>query len=711
MQKRYLSLAISTLMFGSLPAFANDNTSEPTAELDIMHINSYNTDAEVDYVGKKATALLKSDDVLFDTAKSVSVITQSQLQQKQATTVSEALKGVAGVSTGQYGRRGWDDFVIRGQFANSQVMIDGMRSATSSNFLNSFDVSGLESVEVVKGAESVSFGALLPSGVVNLTSKKPKDTTFKNVSISAGSDGFLQGAFDINIAKNNSTDGAFRINGRVADSDDPTDHVYFKNYYLAPSYRFKPNEKSDLTLLASYQGRKYVRQQGMPTQDDIYKKYPSSFFFGDPNRYLNDESLRLGYQLDYKLDNGWKLHQNFAFTKREADGSAVIANGNPIVKGTVMGRQLNDQLKRDTIFSLDTRLNKNLQFGNVNHHVMLGVDAFRERSDYDFLTCTYGTIDLDTGVANNQCTRAISVHGNTAINHLHYVGLYAKDTMRFAGFRPADNWIVSVGGRHDWSKIKSNSKNTNNSAEKSDSAFTMNASAMYQFDNKFAPYISYSTSFLPNTDKDVNENVLDPETGKQLEMGVKWQNLDETLQGSLSYYDLTRKDVAERIDTKTNAYELVGKQQTKGYEMEVKAKLNEQWHISASYSHIPTADVIAQSPTATNYNVGDRLNHVPKNAYSIGTQYYFEPSKLGWYVGAMYRYEDEHHAKRGQNQVVLPSYNLLDVETGYSTPKWGVDLSVQNVFDEKYYSGTSPNVSMVTHGDPRTWRLKFNYKF
>lgn len=709
MQKRYLSLTISTLMLGSLPAFANDNTSEPTAELDTMYITAYNTDAEVDYVGKKATALLKSDDVLFDTAKSVSVITQSQLQQKQATTVSEALKGVAGVNTGQYGRRGWDDFVIRGQLANSQVMIDGMRSATSSNFLNSFDVSGLESVEVVKGVDSVDFGVLMPSGVVNLTTKKPKNTTFKNISISAGSHGFLQGAFDINYAKNNSTDGAFRVNGRVADSDDPTDHVYFKNYYIAPSYQFKPNEKSDLTLLASYQGRQYIRQQGMPAQDDVYKKYPT-FFFGDPNRYLNDESLRLGYQFDYQLDNDWQFKQNFAFTKREADGSAVVANGNPIIKNNAIGRQLNDQLKQDTIFSLDSRLTKHFQFGDVSHDVSVGLDSFRERSDYKFLTCTYGTMNLSTGVANNQCTNTLRVHNNTAINHLQYVGLYAKDTMRFTGFNPEDTWVIGLGGRYDWSKITSDSQNLG-LAEKSDKAFTTNASVMYQWQNRVAPYISYATSFLPNTDKGADGKVLDPETGKQLEVGVKWQNLDQTLQGSLSYYDITRKNVSERVDSTNDYYDLVGKQQTKGYEMEVKAFLNNQWNVSASYSHVPTAKIVAQSPISTNYKVGDRLNHVAKNAYSISTQYYFDPAKMGWYVGAMYRYEDEHHAKRGTNQIVLPSYNLFDIEAGYNTPKWGVDLAVQNVFDKAYYSGTSPNVSMVTHGDPRTWRLKFNYKF
>ena len=29
---------------------------------------------------------------------------------------------------------------------------------------------------------------------------------------------------------------AFRVVGHASDQDDPTDYVYYKNYYIAPSY-------------------------------------------------------------------------------------------------------------------------------------------------------------------------------------------------------------------------------------------------------------------------------------------------------------------------------------------------------------------------------------------------------------------------------------------------------------------------------------------
>ena len=711
MKKQSLAVLVPMLMgMASQSVLADDTTTttEPTTTLDTISIQATRSDAEKDYVTTVAPNLLKSNDSLFETAKSVSVITEEQLKQKQATTVSEALKGVAGVSTGQYGRRGWDDFVIRGQLANSQVMIDGMRTATSTNFLNSFDVSGLESVEVVKGPDSVGFGQLMPAGVVNLTTKKPKANSFQEVSISAGSDGFIQGAFDVNYAKNNSTDGAFRINGRVADSDDPTNDVYFKNYYIAPSYHFNLNDKTDMTLLASYQASKYVRQQGMPSQNNVYKNYPSNFFFGDPNRYLNDESVRLGYQLNHDFDNDWHLKQNFAFTKREADGSAVLANTARPMTGSVMRRQLNDQLKQDTILSLDTNVNKSFYTGNVSHDVMVGVDGFRERSDYAFYTCTFGTMDLNNPQsANNNCTSALAMHNNHALNHLQYVGLYAKNTMRTKGFDDDSQWLVSVGGRHDWSQVQSDSRRTGLTTKNSDNAFTANASVMYDWHNMVAPYVSYATSFLPTTDKGQDGSILDPETGEQFEVGVKLQSLDQRIQGTLSYYDLTRKDVAE---SNGDYYVAVGEQNTKGYEAEVKAMLNDQWNVSASYSYIPTADVI-KATAKSNYRVGQRINHVPKNTYSLGTQYYFDPSQKGWYVGGMYRHEDAHHAERGAVSIDLPSYNLLDLEAGYQADKWRLGMMVQNVTDEDYYSGTSPNASMVTYGDPRSYRMTLSYQF
>ena len=236
------------------------------------------TQAEADenpYAAKTASAVLRSDAALFETAQSISVITNQQIEQKQAKTVAEALDGVAGVTSGQYGRRGWDDFIIRGQISSSQTYIDGLRVQASDNVLRAEDISGLESIEVVKGPTSVGFGLALPGGLVNLTTKRPQAETSYKGALSYGSYGLKEGTFDINYAPNQSAKGAFRVVGRVSDQDDPTDYVYFKNQYIAPSYNFDLGDKDDLSVIASYQHREYIRQQGIPYSKGSYKNYSS----------------------------------------------------------------------------------------------------------------------------------------------------------------------------------------------------------------------------------------------------------------------------------------------------------------------------------------------------------------------------------------------------------------------------------------------------
>lgn len=690
-------------------AALTDNGNDPqpaVTTLDTIIIRA--EDASPQYAATQASSILKSDEKLFDSAKSVSVVTQNQLQQKQATTLADALKGVAGVTTGQYGRRGWDDIAIRGQLASSQILVDGMRTATSSNFLNSMDISGLESIEVVKGPDGVGFGQMMPGGVVNLTTKKPKDETFKNLTLSAGSNDFYQAAFDINYAPNGSTDGAFRLNGRVSDQNDPTDYVYFKNYYLAPSYRFALGDNTDVTLLASYQQHDYIRQQGLPLQNNAYKTYASSLFFGEPAYTVQDERYSLGYQLNHDFDSGWRLKQNFALSRRVADADAILASGtSPITTTGNIKRQLSLLDKQDTIVSMDNRFDKTFSHDNVSHAVSVGLDAFHERSDYQQQVYAYSPLNLNNPVYGvSKITNTTPTTDKHSVNYLQYLGLYAKDTIKVNS-----HWIIDLAGRHDWSDVKSNDVKKDTTVKNSNNAFTGSASLMYQINDKIAPYISYATAFLATTDAGKDGDLLDPEKGEQYEIGVKLQTPDERTQASLSYYDLTRKNVSESYTDGTETYNVaVGEQQTKGFEAELISAVNDNWNVSAGYSYIPTAK-ITQASNKSDYVVGQRINHIPKQAFNISTQYYFAPSHLGWYIGAGARYEGQHHAERGSSKVDLPSYTLYDVEAGYSTNHWQLGLSVKNLTDKAYYSGTSPNAAMIMFGEPRTLRANLTYKF
>ena len=185
------SLSLSILAMMTTAAFAQGETQETASSqvLPTLQFEAQGADDKAAYAAKTASAVLRSDAPLFETAQSISVISEKQLEQKQAKTLSEALQGVAGVTAGQYGRRGWDDFIIRGQISSSQTYIDGLRIQASDNVLRAEDISGLESIEVVKGPTSVGFGLALPGGLVNLTTKRPQAETAYKGTLSYGSYG------------------------------------------------------------------------------------------------------------------------------------------------------------------------------------------------------------------------------------------------------------------------------------------------------------------------------------------------------------------------------------------------------------------------------------------------------------------------------------------------------------------------------------------
>ena len=657
------------------------------------------TQAETDekpYAAKTASAVLRSDAALFETAQSISVITNQQIEQKQAKTVAEALDGVAGVTSGQYGRRGWDDFIIRGQISSSQTYIDGLRVQASDNVLRAEDISGLESIEVVKGPTSVGFGLALPGGLVNLSTKRPQAETSYKGALSYGSYGLKEGTFDINYAPNQSAKGAFRVVGRVSDQDDPTDDVYFKNQYIAPSYNFDLGDKDDLSVIASYQHREYIRQQGIPYSKGNYKNYSSSLFFGEPGYGYDVDVYRIGANYAHYFDNDWTFKQNLAVTKTDTKGNAILASGRntlPTIK-----RAINNQDKQDINYTLDNHLQRNFDFEKINYDVMVGVDMMRERSDYYRRTDTINSFNADNPVYGITSTKLGTP--TQELTYSQYAGLYLRNTIKID-----DDWIIGLSGRHDWTQVEIDNVLKNTSTKNSDNAFTGSASVMYRINDMFAPYVSYSTSFMPVTDAGENGTLLNPEEGKQAEVGVKFQALDQRLQGYVAYYDLTRKNVTE-ADASGNFSIQTGEQVTKGFEAEMAAALTEQWNVAATYSYIPTAK-ITESVTAS--EIGKRSNHVPKNASSLSTQYYFSPDQFGWNIGAGIRYQDSRTAQRSTDFVYLPSYTLVDVNAGYEAKSWAAGLSIKNLFDKEYLAGTTPNAQLVNWGDPMM--VRFNVKF
>lgn len=698
-KKSLLALAILPFLVTATYAQSDSNQSDTDSSiLPTISIQAQKIDHP--YVAQNAASLLKSDAPLFETAQAVSVVTREQLDQKQATTLAEAINGIAGVVSGQRGRRGWDDFNIRGQSANNQIFIDGLR--TSARSAVAVDLSGIDQVQVLKGPASVNFGQVAPGGLVNLVTKRPEAENFARTDLSYGSYDFKQATFDLNYAPQNTEKGAFRLSGRYADQDDPVDYVYFKNLYISPTYNFNLGEHADLSVIASYQHREYQRYQGAPLVGTLLPsslgKIDSSFFSGDPasDPYKADV-YRAGWNFKYDFGNELVFRQNAAVQKTEMNGGFISLQAGGTE--TAVKRRLEVQDWDYTNYTIDQNLQKTFQFGQITHELLLGFDVMQEKRETLADRCNFASINPFQPHYNQGCITALSLNSHS-ITELQDMGLYARNRIDLG-----DQWIINLSGRYDWAKSSSENvlKGTKTDPQ-DDQAFTGNASVMYLANQFVAPYISYATSFIPNIGTDKNDALFEPEKGKQYEIGMKFQSADQQIQGALSWFDLRRQNVLVNDPTDINYQITEGEQTTQGIEAEVNAALSDRWTSTVAYAYTYDSKTTKSTELTA---IGERLENTPEHTYSLMTRYRPQ-GVLGWYVGA--GITGASATELAGLNVELPAYTIYNADAGYDTEHWGAQLSIRNLFDKNYYSGVIDN-RVVAFGNPRqvNFAVKFKY--
>ncbi|EOR09345.1 hypothetical protein I593_01053 [Acinetobacter tandoii DSM 14970 = CIP 107469] len=686
-----LALAILSVI---QPAFAEDNVL-PTITLTAANSQS---DGDV----PTTTQSLKSEQPLFKTAKSVSVVTKEQIEKKQAMNLTDAIQGVAGVISAPLGRRGADDFIIRGQLSSDAIYVDGLRQAQASD--SPSNITGLERIEVVKGPDSMDFGQTAPGGIVNLVTKRPVQGDFNQLDLRYGSHNLRQIGVDTNHTIEGSDKAAWRLNANYSDQDDATDHVYFKNFYISPSYNFDLGDQTDLSVIASYNHKEYVRQQGLPVYGSILPnnngQVSRHLFIGEPSvdPYLSD-SMRIGYNLKHIFDDGWTFKQNFAVQNSRLDGQAVFINKSTANSSTIT-RQGRDQHYDDVNFSIDNNIAKTVELGNMQHHLMLGLDGMHDTRDIWNYNCTITALNIYAPrYANQDWCATKALRSDSVETTLKTMGVYFKDQVDVT-----DRLNINLGLRHDWASVDAKSNYNDNESSKSSQAFSGSIAGLYTYNDWVSPYVSYSTSFLPVTDVDVDGNVFDPEKAKQYEVGLKFQALDQRLQASLAWFDLTRFNVVSS-DANGDKYQ-TGEENTQGIETELAVRILPNWVVSANYSYLPTARIVDNE--ISGYE-GKRLNNVSEQMFNLNTRYQFNQGALqGWFIGAGVRSESKKSSYK--YDYTLPGYALFDAEMGYDAGTWQASVNAKNIFDKEYYAGGLSN-NVVTVGDERQVNFNLRYKF
>ncbi|MBY5355190.1 TonB-dependent siderophore receptor [Rhizobium leguminosarum] len=629
-----VTTAIVLIGIAASPASAQSASADAGATtLEPIVIQGASSDSKTDrtsVAAKNSSAATKINTPLVETPRSVSVTTEKEIEQRGAQSIIEAVRYSAGVTTGPNGfDPRFDQIFIRG-FNVTTVgdYRDGLRQPYINYGMFRTDPYQLQRVEVIKGPVSVLYGSGSPGGLVNKISKLPTEEPIREVGVSYSTKDRAQAMFDFGgpISEDND-DFLYRIVGLARRGDTNFD-IADDRYFLAPSFTWKPDEGTTFTLYGLVQADETDSNVGaITTSDGRILDIRAS----DPDYdYQKVKQQQVGYQFEHEFDNGLTFRQNLRYSHLDLRARYL---GVLSWTDTVAHRYPNSIRDEMNVFQVDNQIEAKFDTGPLAHTMLFGLDYTNLQSSFGYgLGAADPAFDFDIANPTYGVSGATPDYNFLASDaDLRQVGIYAMDQIEVG------NWRFNLGGRQTWVNQTRDATLPSVSSEEVDkNAFSVQAGALYLFDNGIAPFISYATSFDPVTNRSATNTILPPTKGEQYELGVKYQPPGSDILLSAVAYHIVEQNKPRLADPLTFAYDSQGEVTGKGIELEARAAIADGLDIIAAYTY-------NDSEVTGGDNVGNTPAITPTHIASLWANYTFQESNPfnGLSVGAGVRYIGE----------------------------------------------------------------------
>nr|WP_064250535.1 TonB-dependent siderophore receptor [Rhizobium leguminosarum]OAP89281.1 ligand-gated channel [Rhizobium leguminosarum] len=630
----FVATAILLIGVAASPASAQSASTDGSATtLEPIVIQGASSDSKTDWTSvaaKNSSAATKINTPLVETPRSVSVTTEKEIEQRGAQSIIEAVRYSAGVTTGPNGfDPRFDQIFIRGF---NVTTVGDYRDSLRQPYINygmfRTDPYQLQRVEVIKGPVSVLYGSGSPGGLVNKISKLPTEEPIREVGVSYSTKDRAQAMFDFGgpISEDND-DFLYRIVGLARRGDTNFD-IADDRYLLAPSFTWKPDEGTTFTLYGLVQADETDSNVGaITTSDGRILDIRAS----DPDYdYQKVKQQQVGYQFEHEFDNGLTFRQNLRYSHLDLRARYL---GVLSWTDTVAHRYPNSIRDEMNVFQVDNQLEAKFDTGPLAHTMLFGLDLTNLQSSFGYgLGAADPAFDFDIANPTYGVSGATPDYNFLASDaDLRQVGIYAMDQIEVG------NWRFNLGGRQTWVNQTRDATLPSVSSEEVDkNAFSVQAGALYLFDNGIAPFVSYATSFDPVTNRSATNTILPPTKGEQYELGVKYQPPGSDILLSAVAYHIVEQNKPRLADPLTFAYDSQGEVTGKGIELEARAAIADGLDIIAAYTY-------NDSEVTGGDNVGNTPAITPTHIASLWANYTFQESNPfnGLSVGAGVRYIGE----------------------------------------------------------------------
>lgn len=641
----------------------------------------------------------KTDTPIIETPQSISVVSSEEFQNYGARNVNQALGYTAGLSNAYGG--GSADTIQDSMTSRGFGLFNSYRDGSKYQ-VNVFDgqqeLYGLERLEVLKGPSSILYGVATPGGLINTVSKRPTSEPLREVNIQTGSFDRRQISADFSDALDEEGEFSYRLTMLRRESNTFIDHVPDDRTYIAPAFKWQPNEDTSLTLLSEYQHDESIYFWGLPSTGTILSNpngdIPQERFGGEPgfDEYDN-ERYSIGYLFEHDFSDHLRLNHSLRTFRTDRDIDNTGLSQTPQSSdGRLYGRFAHDRRDASRALTSDTSLQYDWEAGVTSNTTLVGLDYTRQRHESERYRRTVSPLDLYDPVYGRELGEP-TPNAYSKVERKEQMGLYFQNQMKIDY-----KWVVMLGGRQDWTDTKSSQYfDPSQEEQQDDDAFTGRVGFVYLADNGLAPFASFSQSFEVATGTDRSGNQFEPTQGEQYELGIRFQPEGWDTLLTATTYELTQENVLVTDPVDTSFQRQMGEVRSRGVELEAKTEIGPNANLVAAYAY--TDARTTKSSPATPDKVGERTGQTPYNQFSLWGDYRLGNFGLsGLKLGAGVRYVGSTLPNSFLDGEVS-DFTLVDAMISYETGSWLLSLNATNLTDETYIESCT---YACFYGEPRS---------
>lgn len=711
-QPQRLSVAVLVALCALAPAAFAETAADPTT-LDKVVVKGERAEG---YSVRRTSAGTRFDLAPREIPQSVSIISHQRIEDQNLDDIIDVLGNTTGVTSTQSDSER-TEFYARGFYIDA-YQFDGLPTQMVQNW--SYGDSGLDlalydRVEVVRGATGLLSGAGNPSASVNLIRKHADSAELAgSVSVNVGSWGRTRTTVDVGSALNASGTVRGRVIGSYLDTDAQMDRY---NQHKTLGYAVIDADLTPDTQLSVGYDYQQKRANGatwggfpMLYSDGSRTGYDESFNASPNWTYWDTTSKRAFATLEHAFSNGWKFKLGATHDETKADDKLFYPAYNDWTSGAsyfdkTTGAGISPSAgfynTERKVTGVDGYVDGPFQLFGREHQFMAGL-SYNKR-DY----ANYGDYQIGgAGQTWNPFASYLNWTGNISEPNWNPLALASEGTItQKAGYAAArlslaDPLKLIIGARYtDW-------KSEGEGADRAHKVTTPYAGLVFDINDTWSTYASYTEIFQPQTLKDRNGSYLDPVDGKSYEVGVKGAWFDNRLNASLAVFRIEQDNVGQSTGEPViggtggeTAYRAARGTVSRGFEFELNGELAPGWNATFGASRYVAKDI----------NGADINTTLPQTALKLFTSY--TPQSLqALTVGGGANWQNRiYYPVPAYGRIEQSGYALVSAFVRYRiSPEFSVQANLNNLLDKQYLSQIN---GYGAFGDGRNGSLTFTWSF